>query len=263
MEVTVITVTWNSAKYIADQIKSVSFGCSGLRWEQIIVDNASSDDTATVILSLPQNDRVRVIKNTRNAGFAGGYNQAIKKAGGRYFLYLNPDMKILDSIAPIVNYLDNHSDVGIVSAKLVGDNGEINLVATPRRFPRWWEVKVIFFKLPHIFSKILDKYCYRDIDFNKLIEPMAVDSVRGSFMLVRREIAEKLGWAFDPRYFLWWEDVDLCREVKRLGYKVVWHPGARCVDRVGQSFRERNLIWKQWNFFKGAIKYFFKWGILN
>jgi len=270
MDVTVITVTWNSAKYIADQMRSVIFGCEGLTWEQIVVDNASSDETVQVVESICPlftkegvGGGYKIIKNPRNFGFAGGYNQAVKKAEGRYFLYLNPDMKILEPIAPLVKYLDDHPNVGIASAKLVEDNGEINLEATPRRFPRWSEALIIFFKLPHIFPKILDRYLYRDTNFSKIVEPTEVDSVRGSFMLIRREIVEKLGFAFDPRYFLWWEDVDLCREVKRLGYKIVWHPGVRCVDRVGQSFRVRNVVWKQWNFFKGAVKYFVKWGILN
>lgn len=86
-----------------------------------------------------------------------------------------------------------------------------------------------------------------------------VDSVRGSFMIMRREVFEKLGFAFDPRYFIWFEDVDICREVQRLGYKVVHTPIISCVDYIGQSFKQRTTLWKQKNFTKSMLQYFQKW----
>ena len=95
-------------------------------------------------------------------------------------------------------------------------------------------------------------------DFNPNLE-QEVDSVRGSFMLVRRELIEKLGWGFDPRYFFWFEDVDLCREAKRLGFKVVYTPIISCVDYFGQSFKQRTSIWKQKVFSRSMLTYFQKW----
>lgn len=76
---------------------------------------------------------------------------------------------------------------------------------------------------------------------------------------MRRELYEQLGRAFDPRYFIWFEDVDVCREARRLGLKVVYLPAVAGVDKVGRSFSQRGLVWKQWNFFKSAVKYFWKW----
>jgi GT2 family glycosyltransferase len=95
-------------------------------------------------------------------------------------------------------------------------------------------------------------------DFKPDVE-QEVDSVRGSFMLMRREVYEKLGWAFDPRYFIWFEDVDICREVKRLGFKVVHTPIISCVDYIGQSFKQRTTLWKQKQFTKSMLQYFQKW----
>ena len=95
-------------------------------------------------------------------------------------------------------------------------------------------------------------------DFNSDSE-QEVDSVRGSFMLVRRELIDKLGWGFDPRYFFWFEDVDLCREAKRLGFKVVYTPIVSCVDYFGQSFKQRTSIWKQKIFSRSMLTYFQKW----
>jgi len=70
---------------------------------------------------------------------------------------------------------------------------------------------------------------------------------------------EKLGWGFDPRYFIWYEDVDTCREVKKLGYKVMYTPIISCVDYVGQSFKKRTTLWKQKEFTRSMLTYFKKW----
>lgn len=86
-----------------------------------------------------------------------------------------------------------------------------------------------------------------------------VDSVRGSFMMIRRDVVSKLGFAFDPRYYIWFEDVDICREAKRLGYRVVHTPVISCVDYIGQSFKKRDSVWKQKNFTRSMLTYFQKW----
>ena len=86
-----------------------------------------------------------------------------------------------------------------------------------------------------------------------------VDSVRGSFMLMRKSMIKQLGWAFDPRYYIWYEDVDICREAKRLGYKVVYNPVISCIDYVGQSFKKRDTLWKQKQFTASMLTYYKKW----
>jgi len=258
MDLSIVTVTWNSAKYIANQIRSVFFACDGLKFEEIIIDNDSHDDT--VKITKEQFPQIKLIKNNYNAGFGRAYNQAISLATGKYFLYLNPDMKISGSIPALLNYLETHHEVGIVGCKLITNNGEVNKNALPRRFPRLLNVLLMFFKLHHLFPNILKDYLYQNYDWEVTHE---VDSVRGSFMMVRRELVEKLGWSFDPRYYLWWEDVDLCREAKKLGYRVVYNPTVACVDEIGQSFKSRNWCLRQWLFFKGALIYFLKWGIKN
>lgn len=86
-----------------------------------------------------------------------------------------------------------------------------------------------------------------------------VDSIRGSFMLIKKQILDTLGWAFDPRYFIWFEDVDTCREVQKLGYKIVYTPVITCVDYVGQTFKRLPTLQKQKWFTESMVKYFKKW----
>ncbi len=255
MNLSVITVTWNSANLIREQIKSVMAGCKDISFEEIIVDNASGDNTAEVIKKEPP--QVKLIKSDKNLGFAGANNVAAKEAQGEFLLFLNPDMRVSEgSLDTMVEWMKKHPDAGLASCKLVDEFGNLNKDAQPRRFPKLFDQLALILKLPHVFPSILNRYLFKD--FNPDVE-QEVDSVRGSFMMMRREVYEKLGWAFDPRYFIWFEDVDLCREVKKLGFKVMHTPVISCVDYIGQSFKQRTTLWKQKQFTKSMVTYFKKW----
>lgn len=257
MDLSVITVTWNSGELIGKQIESVKNGCKNISFEEIIVDNASTDKTVELIeQNFPE---VKLLKNNKNTGFAFPNNQAARLARGEFLLFLNPDMLVEEgSLDKMVDWMRSHPAVGLASCKLVDQYGKLNKSALPRRFPTIWDQLAIIFKLPHLFPRIIDKYLFKD--FNPDLE-QEVDSVRGSFIIMRREVYEKLGWAFDPRYFIWFEDVDLCREVKKMGLKVVYTPIISCVDYIGQSFKKANFFWKQKQFVASMVKYFWKWGI--
>lgn len=255
MDVSIITVTWNSQDLIREQIKSVFLGCKSITGEEIVIDNNSNDETTQIIKK--EFSQVKLIENKVNKGFGAANNQGVEIARGDFLLFLNPDMRVEpSSLDIIVDWMKKHPEVGIVSPKLVDEHGQLNLDAKPRRFPRVWEQVALILKIPHLFPSILDHYHLSDFDENK---EQKVDSVRGSFMLVRRSLVDKLGHAFDPRYFIWYEEVDLCREAKRLGFEVVYTPVISCVDYVGQSFKKRTTIWKQKQFTKSMLQYFQKW----
>lgn len=256
MDISVITVTWNSSNRIGEQIKSVASGCNNISYEQIVIDNNSSDNTTEDVKKF---EHVKLIENKENKGFGKANNQGVEVSSGRYILFLNPDMKVsAGALDKMVEFMDAHTDVGIAGCRLTDKTGKINFATTPRRFPTIWDQLAIVLKLHHVFPKILNKYLFRD--FNPEVQ-QEVDSLQGSFMVVRRELIEKLGWGFDPRYFIWFEDVDLCREAKRNSYKVVYTPIVSCIDYAGDSFKKRSTWWKQKQFVKSMIKYFDKWGI--
>ncbi len=257
MDLSVITVTWNSAALIPAQIKSVKDGCEHIVAEEIVADNASADNTVEIIEK--QFPGVRLLKNSANLGFGTANNAAAKLAAGDFLLFLNPDMRVeRGSLDSMVQWMKKNPQVGLAGCKLIDEHGKPNLSAQPRRLPTVWSQLAIILKLPHIFPHINDRYLFRD--FNPNVE-QEVDSVQGSFMIMRREVYEKLGRVFDPRYFIWFEDVDLCREVKKMGWKVMYTPVISCVDFIGQSFKKRNTLWKQKQFIKSMLQYFWKWGI--
>ncbi len=255
MDLSIITVTWNAEDNITEQLNSVMLGCKNITYEQIVVDNASKDKTVEIIeRDFPQ---VKLIKNNSNTGFGFPNNQGAKISQGKFLLFLNPDMQVEEeSLDKMVKWMRSHPEIGLASCRLIDEQGNFNDNAKPRRFPKVWEMVAMIFKIPHLFPQILDNYYMKDFDSEKEQE---VPSVRGSFMLMRKEVYEKLGWAFDPRYFFWFEDVDTCREIWQAGYKVVYTPIISCVDFIGQSFKKRDTYWKQKNFTRSMLQYFQKW----
>ncbi|MBI2990248.1 MAG: glycosyltransferase family 2 protein [Candidatus Magasanikbacteria bacterium] len=255
MDLSVITVTWNSSELIGGQIQSVISGFSDISCEQIVVDNNSSDNTVSLIKN--NFSHLTLIENKSNFGFAAANNQGFNISSGEYILFLNPDMRLEEkSLDRIIAWMRRNPKVGIASPRLVDETGRLNLDAKPRRFPTLLNQLALILKIPHLFPRVLDSYLMKDFDPDKEQE---LDSVRGSFMLVRRDFLDKLGWAFDPRYFFWFEDVDLCREAKRLGYTVMYTPVVSCLDYVGQSIKKRDSLWKQKMFTRSMLSYFQKW----
>ncbi len=241
-DLSVITVTHQSALFIEDQVFSVISGGLKLSVEQFVVDNASSDGTLEILERLP----VTAIKNRENRGFAAANNQAFAEAQGRYLLFLNPDMRVQEgSLDAMVERMDRNPEVGIGSCLLVDAVGRPLLTSRPR-------------KLPRLFREIL--WLLR-LDFlcRKFWESDEIEMVKGAFMLVRREFLEKLGFAFDPRYFLLYEDTDLCREAKRLGYKLAHYSDLCCVDFNSRSFALKKGEWIYRCFSQGMLRYFRKW----
>lgn len=255
MDLSIITVTMNDSELIREQAVSVAKGCKDISFEQFIVDNGSTDNTTNIVeREFPQ---IKLTKNGRNTGFGFANNAAAKLAIGDFLLFLNPDMRVAEgSLDKMVEWMRNHPNAGLASCKLVDESGKINEAAQPRRFPGLFDQAAIILKIPHLCPKIIKRYLFKDFDPGKEQE---VDSVRGSFMVMRREVYQKLGWAFDPRYFIWFEDVDTCREVWRLGYKVMYTPVISCVDYVGQTFKKLPSSRKQRWFLESMIKYFKKW----
>lgn len=252
MDLTIITVPWKVRDLVRDNFFSIYKNTENIEFEVIAVDNNSEDGTVEMITKeFPQ---VKLIANNYNAGFAKANNQGIAVSHGRYILLLNPDMKVLpDSLELMVKWMDEHTDVGLAGCHLIKENGET--VAQVRRYPGFLDQLAIILKLPHIFPAILNKYLRKDFDYTKEAE---VDSIRGSFFMIRREVINKLG-GLDECYFIWFEEVDYCRQVKNAGWKIMYTPEVKCIDFVGKSFGLLKRGKSQEYFRDSMIKYFVKW----
>ncbi len=254
-DLSIITVNTNGKDKVLDQIQSVIESTKNISFEQIISDNGSTDGSIEEIRQkFPQ---VKIIENKKNIGFGAANNNALPLVTSDLILLLNPDMRVLPgTLEKIVAWMRAHDDVGIVSCKLTDDSGKFSEDAKPRRFPGVFDQVAILLKIPHLFPSVLNHYLYKGFDPEREQE---VETVRGSFMLTRKSIVDRLGWTFDPRYFIWFEDVDTCLEIRKMGLKVMYTPIISCVDYVGTTFKKQPTLMKQRWFTTSMLTYFKKW----
>jgi len=172
---------------------------------------------------------VELIENKVNVGFARANNQALPHARGRYLLLLNTDAFIApDTLQKTLEFMDTHPRCGVLGVKLVGRDGALQ--PSCRYFPTPWNVFLTTTGLKRYFPR------------TRLVDDMAWDhaSVRecdwvpGCYYLIRREVIDQIG-LFDPRYFLYCEEVDYCRAVRKAGWSVVYYPFTQVVHIGGES----------------------------
>lgn len=251
-DISTITVGYNVRDLTVRNVETLLESEGSVKIQIILVDNVSQDGTAEAILErFPQ---VHVIKNLYNTGFAHAVNQGIAASRARHVLLLNPDMRVSkESLAKMVEYADAHPEVGVIGGKLMTEDGR--LVPHVRRFPDVWSQLAVILKLPHLFPKVLAHYMQEDLNPD---QEQDVDSVRGSFFLITQSALKTFG-CLDPRYFIFFEEVDFCRQVVEKGMKVRYVPSITAIDYVGRSFKQKPRYWSQKQFTKSMIQYFEKW----
>lgn len=252
MDLSIIIVSWNVEEKLKKNIASIYNSEGDFSFEVFVVDNNSDDNSVDMIKKeFPQ---VKIIANNENLGFAKANNLGLKYAGGKYVLFLNPDMEVIpDTLDLMLGWMDNHKEAGIAGCRLIDSEGKIILHV--RKFPALADQLAIILKLPHLFPKILNSYLRTDFDYDNEAE---VDSIRGAFFMIRNEVIEQIG-GLDERFFLWFEEVDYCRRAKEAGWKVMYTPVCEAIDHVGQSFKQVKRNKSQRYFRDSMLKYFKKW----
>lgn len=219
MDLSIIIVNYNSGRDLDCCLDALAVAAVPGRHEVIVVDNASHDGSEVIAIQ-PHLD-VAMHRNMTNIGFGAGVNLGVSLAKGRYLLILNPDVRVhRDSIATLMRYLDVHPDAGLCAPKLLNEDGSLQYSC--RTFP---SVGTIIFRrtvLNRWFpdAKIVRRHLMTDWDHRTTRE---VDWVLGAAMLLRRE-AFVTSTVIDERFFLYFEDVDLCRRLSLAGWRVVYHP---------------------------------------
>ncbi len=251
-DLAVVIVTWNVKEAVLVNLRSVFASSPMPDIEVVVVDDGSKDGTAEAVReAFPQ---VQVIANTENLGFSKACNQGIHASTARHILLLNPDMRVEpDSLSKTVAYLDQSPEVGVLGAKLIDSHG--HPIHHMRRFPTIKDQVALLLKLPHLFPDLIHRYHARDLD---LAAEQDVDSVRGSYFAMNRSAISKVG-ILDERFYIWFEEVDYCKRVKKAGLAVRYVPSIVAHDLVGRSFAQRAFFWKQKMFIQSLIRYFEKW----
>jgi hypothetical protein len=237
MDVSVIIVNYNVRDFLHNALTSIVKALQGTTSEIFVVDNASDDGSNEMVKkSFPA---VQLIPNATNVGFATANNQALRLAQGRYLVLINPDTVVQeDTFRLLIAFLDSHRDVGIAGCKILNPDGTLQL-ACRRSFPSPWVAFTKVSGLSSLFpsSRWFAKYNLTFLDADQAHE---VDAVSGSFMMLRREVYEKIG-GLDESFFMYGEDLDWCYRVQQGGWKVYYVPVTSIIHYKGESTRRSNI----------------------
>lgn len=236
IKLSIIIVNFNTGKNLVDCIASIQENADNLDLEIIVVDNASKDDSRRVINKLRQKfANIQAIFNTKNFGFAKAANQGIARARANYILLLNPDTVVQkNAFKKWVDFAEENKKTGAVGARLLNPDGTIQPSC---------------FNFPSIKNAVSEFWLGQEEVFSKFYpktgNPVKVDAVVGAALLIPKRVIEKVG-LLDERYFMYFEDLDYCRRVKKAGFDVYYLPTAKVVHYLGVSGSSLTTQPDQW-----------------
>jgi hypothetical protein len=249
-KLSIVIVSWNVKDLLKKCLYSIIKHQKDLNVEVIVVDNASSDQSVEMV---KQNFPLfKIIKNEENLGFAKANNQGILASNGDLILALNPDTEVMeDTLQKMVKFMEENHKVGISGCKHL--NPDLTFQPSIRRFPSLFVVLLLMTKLAKLFPGNPMLYRYLALDLNHKIT-QEVDQVAGSFFLIRKKMLDEIG-IFDENFFIWFEEVDMCKRAKNASWQVWYMAEAQIIHHGGQSFKQQLTFRNQKNFFTSAWYY--------
>jgi N-acetylglucosaminyl-diphospho-decaprenol L-rhamnosyltransferase len=236
--VSTLLVSFNTRDLLAPCLADLAAACAPLSPAPvIIVDNASRDGSADYLAQ--EFPDVQLIRSQVNLGFGRANNLALPEIRSKYLLLLNTDAFVPpDAVTETVSFMEANPDCGILGVRLVGRDGDLQ--PSCRYFPTPFNIFLARTGLARWFGSV------------RLVDDMNwphdevrdCDWVPGCFYLVRRETIEQVG-LFDPRFFLYFEEVDHCFAAKAANWRVVYYPHVSVVHIGGESAKSIGQIDKQ------------------
>ena len=219
-DVSILIVHYNTPRLLRQTLKAIRRSAPTLNYEVIVVDNNPNSRVEEMIRR--EFHDVKVLVTDQNLGFGRGMNLAMEHAEGRYLFVFNPDILLLPgALEKLAAYMDAHPDVGMLGPCLNHPDG--TLQNSCYRFMK--PSTILYRRLPflRVFKKAkehVQNYLMADAD-HSLTQP--VDYILGAAMFIRRDASEQVG-GFDPAFFVYFEDQDLCRRFWENKWKVVYYP---------------------------------------
>lgn len=257
-KLSIIIVTWNSEEDIAECLNSIyNQQWTDLEVETIVVDNNSVDNTVKVVqrfIDLGFRNKICLITNNENFGFTKASNQGIKASSGDTVMLLNPDTEIIGSaLLDLYERLHKDSDIAAVAPQLLTPTGRVQYSC--RTLPGYSDLFYEILRLSVVFpnSKVFGKWKMKYFDHQS---EQFVEQPMAAALMLRRDVLEKVAY-LDERFFMFFNDVDLCRKIVNAGYRILFYPKAKIYHKIGTSILKNRvkmiLVWNE-----DCLKYFKK-----
>ncbi len=240
-------VSFNTSLLLEKVLRNI-FTQKGIKnFEVWVEDNNSSDDSVQMVKKkFPQ---VKLVQSNTNLGFAAGQNLNLKHITSDFVFILNPDTEFAEDLFfKMTDFMEHNPSIGIVSCKIIDKDGHLvsNGGDLPTGLPLLsWLFNLDFLGIPNFHRKDEKFYMSKNAGW-----------VGGTFMLVRREVFDKIGF-LNEDYFMYFEDVDFCSRALKNGFKIGLNPEAQIIHQSGAS--SKNPKFAQWlGEFKGLSIFSFK-----
>jgi GT2 family glycosyltransferase len=268
MKLSIITVSWNVKDYLLSLISSILKYCNELEFEFILVDNNSKDGTVEEIKRKFSKEifhkKIRIIANNENLGFSKANNQGFRIARGEYICFMNPDMTLIeDSFSKLLRYFKQEKYTGLLACQLLFE--DLSIQPTIKSNPALLDQIIIMLKFHHFCkkSKSLNNYWQKDFDYCKISK---VKQIMGAFVMARKSTLISISQShskldnkpWDESYWLWWEDVELCKAAQALNIPILYWPKTQIIHFESKSFAQIEGYGKHKRFLKGLLNYFKK-----
>jgi GT2 family glycosyltransferase len=253
MSLSIVIVNYNTKELLKQCLECLKWEMGNGKWEVIVVDNGSTDGSPEMAREFAKKHScLFVIENRSNLGFAKAVNQGIRQAVGEYILLLNSDTVVRPgALRAMVDFAKAHPLVGVVGGRLLNQDGSIQ--GSCYHLPGVWRaIKEFWLGTKEI--SVFKKYTPEGKS------PVEVEAVMGAVFLIPRKVINKVG-LLDERYFMYFEDLDYCRRVRKAGFKIYYLPKAEFIHHHGASGRQIPQQTHQWlvessKIYHGKFKYY-------
>jgi len=263
-DLSIVIVSFSTRDLTVSCLESLKRSQSpGTKWEIIVVDNDSKDDTVDFLTKLGKTDAfyrsITIVRNSQNLGFSKANNIGIKKSTGTNILLLNSDTEVKGTaIQQMQEFMAEHPKAGVATAKLELEGGKID-PASHRGFPTPWASFCYFLKLEALFpkSRMFSQY---HMGYKNMEEAHQIDCPSGAFFLIRRKVIDEIGY-LDEEFFMYGEDVDWAYRVKQRGWEIWFNPRAIVLHKKKQSGRahgDRELRKRTQKYFYETMLLFYR-----
>jgi len=235
----IVIVHYNTPKLLRACLGQLESDPPRLPCDVVVVDNASAaDPVRELACAFP---RVRFLRNDANLGFARASNQGLRATAAPYCLLLNPDaLAAGPALDHLVEVLETTPRAGAVAPRLAGTDGRLQLSC--RRFPKLRVLLARATRLDCLLPRLADAYLMRDWDH---AQERVVDWAMGACLLLRRAALDQVG-LLDEGFFMYYEDLDLCRRLGQAGWEVRYTPAVTVVhahQRGSARLLPNRLAW--------------------
>lgn len=251
MDISIIIVNYNTLELTKNTIDSVIEKTTGIKYEIILVDNASTDGSIEYF-EKNYKDKIIFLKNKENLGFGRANNKGIEIAKGKFIFLLNSDTLLINNAIKILfDYMKLNSKVGVCGGNLY----DIKLNPVHSYLEKIPSIKTEINYFFNILGKVLKKISKRRDDFNysKLVKE--VGYITGADMMIRKSVLEKVG-VFDEIFFMYSEEAELTYRIKQAGYKIMSVPMAQIIHLEGKSTKFKDKKFRM--YLESKYKYFYK-----